>query len=423
MATAVYLPKLGMTMEEGTLTRWLVADGQAVESGQPIFEMETEKVEIEVEADGSGVLKHIAAEGAVLPPGAIVGALLADGESEVPREILDRAGSTASEVAIATPVPEPDEPRRVADPAPAGEPALEQEGGRILASPAARRLARERGVELAAVTGSGPAGRITERDIEAHLEAASAPAPAAATATAPPETVPAPVAAGDGERLPYRGMRKTIGDRMHQSVQSMAQLTLVSEVRVDETMRMLHGLNREWREERIAVTLTAAIVRACGIALREHPRVNARLEDNAIVLAPEVHVGVAVNLDDGLIVPVVHHADRRSLKEVAQTVAHLSEQARGGHLAVGDVAGGTFSVTSLESYGVDAFTPIINPPQAAILGVGRVKEAAVVEGGTIERGRVTTLSLTFDHRVIDGAPAAQFLARVAELLERPYMLM
>ena len=202
----------------------------------------------------------------------------------------------------------------------------------------------------------------------------------------------------------------------------MAQLTLTTETPVGDALKMIHGLNREWRPDGAVATLTALAVKACALALREHARLNARLEADKIILLPEINVGLAVDLEEGLMVPVVRGADGRSLKDVAAAIRDLTERARAGKLTPDDVTGGTFTVTSLESAGVDAFTPVINPPQAAILGVGRVRDIAAFEGDRVVRQQVTTLSLTFDHRLNDGAPAARFLGRVAELLERPNLL-
>jgi pyruvate dehydrogenase E2 component (dihydrolipoamide acetyltransferase) len=210
---------------------------------------------------------------------------------------------------------------------------------------------------------------------------------------------------------------------MRESAVSMAQVTLTSETLVDAAVEMVHGLNREWRKDGVLVTLTALIVRACALALKEHPQLNSRLDGGQILLSPEINVGVAVDQEAGLIVPVVRAADRMSLQMVAKTVRELTEKAREDKLRPEDVLDGTFTVSSLEGTGVDAFTPIINPPQAAILGVGRVRDVAAFEGASVVKRQATTLSLTFDHRVTDGAPAARFLERVAELLGRPYLLM
>jgi pyruvate dehydrogenase E2 component (dihydrolipoamide acetyltransferase) len=210
---------------------------------------------------------------------------------------------------------------------------------------------------------------------------------------------------------------------MRESAASMAQVTLTSETQVDAAVEMVHGLNREWRKDGVLVTLTALIVRACALALKEHPQLNSRLDGGQIVLSPEINVGVAVDQEAGLIVPVVRAADRTSLQMVAKTIRELTEKAREDRLRPEDVLDGTFTVSSLEGTGVDAFTPIINPPQAAILGVGRVRDVAAFDGAGLVKRQATTLSLTFDHRVTDGAPAARFLERVAELLGRPYLLM
>jgi pyruvate dehydrogenase E2 component (dihydrolipoamide acetyltransferase) len=421
MAEAIYLPKVGMTMEEGTLSKWIVADGESVQPGQPIFEMETEKVNMEVEAEHEGALKQLVPEGTQLKPGDVVGCLLAPGE-EVPQALMDRvtaqmgdtpaaSQTTAAEVAATPPPVEPQgqgtaPPQRV--------------------SPVARRLADEHGIDVRSLTGSGPDGRIVERDVQRAIDARTTapeePAGEEAEAPlAPPSSTAAPSPA-DG-LLGYQGRRRTIGERMKESQASMAQVTLHSETPVDEAMKILHGLNREWRADGVVVTLTALVVRACALALEEQPRLNARLDGLQIVLSEAVNVGIAVDHDDGLMVPVIQNADGRSLKDVSAAVRDLTSRVKSGALGVDDVSGGSFTVTSLEGSGVDAFTPIINPPQAAILGIGRVRDVAGFDGSDVVRRQVTTLSLTFDHRLNDGAPAARFLDRIAELLQRPYMLM
>ena len=421
MARPIHLPKIGMTMEEGTIARWLLPEGAPVTSGQPLFELETAKAIVEVEADGDGTLRQLVPAGTTLEPGRVIGALLAAGESQVPAEILAQVPGASAAAAPAAPAPA-EEP--VVSTPTAGDPS-----GRAVASPAARRLARELGVDLDRIAGSGPGGRIVEADIRA-----AAAAPAIAAVPSHPAPIPTailapatPTPSTGGTREVYAGRRRIIGERMHESLSSMAQLTLSSETRVDAAMEMLHGLNREWRAQRVVVTLPALVVRACALALREHPRLNARLEVSAsgteIVLADEVHVGLAVDDDAGLVVPVVRHADRLSLQEVARTVADLVERTKEHRITPDELSGGTFTVTALDGTVVDAFTPVINPPQAAILGVGRVREVAVIEDGAVRAGRVAVLSLTFDHRVLDGAPAARFLGRVAELLARPYLLM
>ena len=407
MAVTVHIPKVGMTMEEGELVRWLVPDGTAVARGQPIFEMETEKVELEVEADDEGLLKHLVDEGTTLPPGAIVACLLGPGESDVPQEIRDQVAAQGDERSAAASAAPPAAAAPAGAGSPPAAPAARPAGGRVLATPIARRLAVEQGIDLASVTGTGPNGRIIESDVRAAAAGGGA--------------APAEPAAG-AETIAYSGRRRTIGEHMQTSLQSMAQLTLSAEARVDEARSMLHDLNREWRGERVVATLSALVVKACALALQEHSHLNARLAGDRIVIEPQVNIGLAVDLAEGLMVPVVRGADELSLQDVARSIADLTERARDGSLSVDDMTGATFTVTSLEGFAVDAFTPVINPPQAAILGVGRVRDVAVFEGSSVQRGRATTLSLTFDHRVVDGAPAARFLGKVVELLGEPSAL-
>jgi pyruvate dehydrogenase E2 component (dihydrolipoamide acetyltransferase) len=461
MATEIVMPKLGMTMVEGTVAEWLVPDGATVEAGTAVFRLTTEKIDFEVEADVPGIVRHVAPVDAVVPVGGIVGYILAPGEP-LPVGLAQLSDTAAP-------------PARAASSA-AVEPAAGAAApdGFVRATPAARRLARELNVHLAQVPGSGPGGRVHEEDVRRYA-ARAAEAPAAAAAPAPaPARPPAEVAAtplarrlaaehgidlttvrGSGpggriqqedvereiaarrareatpveaaapapaETVPYRGMRKAIGERMLASLQSMAQLTLMAEFDVTELVRLRGQLVEAWREAGIRVSYTDFIVKAVAKALREHPRVNTSLSGERIVIHPQIDIGIAVALDDGLIVPVIRAADRKTLKEVAQEAADLAERARAGKLGVDDVTGGTFSITSLGMYGIDGFTPIINSPQAAILGVGRIRPAVALEGERpVERQRMT-LSLTIDHRVLDGAPAAIFLSRVGQLLEQPYLL-
>jgi pyruvate dehydrogenase E2 component (dihydrolipoamide acetyltransferase) len=285
----------------------------------------------------------------------------------------------------------------------------------VRASPLARRLAEEAGIDLSQVEGTGPGGRILQEDVERAI-AARREAPAAPVAAAP----------AAGRTIPFKGVRRTIGQRMHESLQTMAQLTITMEVDVTEAGRMCQELSERWQSEPgggVSVTYTHAIVKAAALALAEHPRLNSTLEGDTIRLLDEVNVGVAVALDEGLIVPVVREADRKPLRQIAVEARELSEKARQGTLTVDEVTGGTFTVTTLGMYDVDVFTPIVNPPQCAILGVGRVKEVPAFEGDRVVRRSVLNLSLSFDHRVVDGAPAAEFLRRVKHYLEDPHLLL
>lgn len=493
MADAVHLPKIGMIMEDAVLTRWLAPNGATVTAGTPIFEMDIEKVLQDVEAETDGILNHLVGDCVRLKPGAVVACITALGE-EVPQALRDTAASQWSEAApeyrnpaevaatsngdavpeapratlpVATPPPlppavqppPPEPPAVEAPPAPETFAPAPIATGRVVASPYARRLARQLGIDLATVVGSGPGGRITEADIHAVEAAATAiastPAPQATEAPAAPEVpTPAPAAPEAPTQLPtpgppppppplealtpepspaaldveteviaYAGRRRAIGERMLQSLRESAQLTITSEVRVDDAVRMAGGLSREWRGDRTVVTLTTLVIRAAARALREYPLLNARHEGDRIVQNPAINVGFAADAADGLMVPVIRDADSRPLQDVASDFVTLSRKTDNNELKAADVTDGTFTVTSLESSEIDAFTPILNPPQTAILGVARVRRQPVVGDGGIEVGQVTTLSLTFDHRVVDGAPAARFLGRVGQLLQRPYMLM
>jgi pyruvate dehydrogenase E2 component (dihydrolipoamide acetyltransferase) len=281
------------------------------------------------------------------------------------------------------------------------------------ASPVAKRLAREHNVDLAQVTGTGESGRVTEKDVLAFVEAQQSKA---APRLTPSEAKPVPTSS-PGETLPLSGTRGTIARRMHDSLQSMAQLTLHTEADVTELVAL-----RESLKAHTPLTYTDLIVRACALALRQHPRLNATLEEETIRLLPQINIGLAVALDDGLIVPVIAAADRQSLADLAQLRTRLAERARAGQLTKEEISGGTFTITNLGNYDIDAFTPIINPPEAAILGVGRIVEKVVIYQGKIAQRAMITLSLTFDHRLVDGAPAAAFLQTIKQLLEAPERL-
>lgn len=453
MATEVLIPKLGMTMTEGTVAEWRILDGGEVKTGEIIYKLETEKIEFEVEAESSGIVRHLVPEGTALAPGTIVAYILAPGEA-LPAGIA-AAGTPAPAGAAA---PDAPPPARVAP-----------EGGRVAVSPAARRLASEMGLDIAAIAGSGPGGRITEADV---LAAHSTPRPSpaapsrevlasplarrlaeqlgldltaiegtgpggritkedveAATAAPPAPTTPsgaAPAASPSvvaGEVIPMRGMRKVIAERMHASLQEMAQLTMAMEVSMDEAIKLRTALVDEWAPDGIRPGYTDLIIKAAAKALRRHPRLNATVTDRGIELLPNVHVGIAVALDDGLVVPVIRDADALPLREIAAQSSRLAAAAREAKLGLDEMAGGTFSVTALGMAGIDFFTPVINPPNVAILGVGRIHDAVRWEMDRPVRCQQMTLSLTIDHRAVDGAPAAAFLGLVRDLLEAPYRLL
>ena len=394
MATEIYLVKVGMTMHEGTVEEWYVGDGERVESGALLYRLETEKMNLDVDAETAGVVKHLVAEGATLEPGDVVGYIYADGEPiphVLPQPTPKRDIGVHGESSAAP-----------AKPAANTKPPKAEAGKRVAASPVARKLAAELNIDLAAVVGTGPRGRITKEDVE---QAAKSAAPASSLASA----------------IPLRGMRKVIAERMFASLRDSAQLTMDMEVAMDDAVKLRRGLLEEW--EGVRVTYTDLVLVAAAKSLVCHPPMNAALLEGAIQRFDRAHIGVAVALDDGLIVPVIKDAHEKNLQEVARASADLAARARQGALTVQDVEGGTFTVTSLGMFGVDGFTPILNPPQAGILGVGRIYDGVRWEGGAPQREARMRISLTWDHRVLDGAPAAEFLATVRSYLESPFRLL
>jgi pyruvate dehydrogenase E2 component (dihydrolipoamide acetyltransferase) len=455
MATEVLIPKLGMTMTEGTVAEWLVPDGGEVKPGEIVYRLETEKIEFEVEAETPGIVRHLVAQGTTLEPGTVVAYILAPGEA-----MPAGASPVAAAPAAAAPVP---------GATTATQATAVAVDGRAPASPAARRLAKEAGVDLARVAGSGPGGRITEADVLAAKSAPASPAVAApsrevlaspvarklaeslgidlatvqgtgpggritredveAASTAPkPPAQPAPAAGRPGARqpgdvIPMRAMRKVIAERMHGSLQEMAQLTMGADALMDEAVRLRGQLIEEWADEGIRPSYTDLVIKAVAKALRKHPLLNARVSEAGIELERGVHIGMAVALDEGLVVPVVRDADTASLKEIGAETTRLAEAARSGKLGLDEMAGQTFSVTALGMAGVDFFTPIINPPNVAILGVGAIRDSLAWDGDRPVKRQRMTLSLTIDHRAVDGAPGAAFLGEVRALLEAPYRLL
>lgn len=433
MANQITLPRLSPGMNEAAVARWLKKSGDQVKKGEPLFEVETEKVATEVPAPADGVLEIVVPEGRTVTIGTLL-ATIAGAEPET--------GPTAEPPkADAARVPEAPTRQEPTTQTPVGaavaEPVVAQEEGRVVASPLARRIAAEMGIELDGVKGSGPGGRIVEKDVLAAAAARGLKSPPPVQPAAPAElaparpatsTAPAPAAApiaasAASATRPLAGMRKLIAERMLQSQSTNATVTLTLEVDMQEATSLRNQLVGEWEQrEGVRITFTDVIVKAVAKALAEHRRLNASLEGDRIVEHAGVHVGVAVSLDDGLIVPVVRDADRKSLLEIGRETRQLGEKARANRLTLDEVTGGTFSVTNLGQTGVDAFTPIINPPQCAILGVGKIAPKPVARDGQVVVRPQMWLSLTFDHRIVDGHPAALFLARIKEILEKPYLV-
>lgn len=418
------MPKMGDAMTEGKILRWMKRPGDAVAPGEPIVEIETDKVNVELPAEEAGTLLEVLAqEGQSVPVGHPIAVIGRPGEP--PGTATARATPGAEPAA-----PPPATPAEAPTPAPARVPAEE----RIKASPLARRLAREHGVDLAAISGTGPEGRITKEDIEAYLarRAAAAPAaPGAPAAPAPPGTqvsppaAPAPPAVRPApplrtEEVPLGRPRRTVAQRMVEAKGPVPHFYVTVEIRMDAALDLRRQLNAALGEK--VVSVNDLVVKAAALALRAFPNLNASYRGETVLRYGEVHVGVAVDRPEGLIVPVIRHADRKGLVAIAREARDLAERARTGRLRPEELEGGTFTVSNLGMFEVEAFAAIINPPQAAILAVGTALARAVVDGGQVRAAHVMKATLSADHRVTDGAEAARYLAELRRLLETPLLL-
>ena len=443
MAKVIVMPKLGLTMTEGTVSKWLKHEGDTVKEGEGLFEVETDKLTNTIEASVSGVLlKIVAAEGAEVPclkPVAVIGepgedyaALLGGAAPAEPK-----AGAAA--------------PAAPAAPAPARAP-----GERVLASPAAKKLAKSLGIDISLVSGTGPKGRITEEDVKNYKPAGAAPSPMpddsgpkvkasplaakvaadigvelkdipahgrvlAADILAAVQgagTGPAPAAPRE-ETVPMNGMRKAIANNMLNS--HMTSPTVTFNLGID--MTELKRLREQLKSDDVKVSYTDLLVKIVAKALTEFPLLNCSVDGNKIIYKHYVNMGVAVALDNGLVVPNVRDADKKTLSEISAEVKELAAKAREGRLPMDALSGGTFTITNLGMYGIESFSPIINQPEVAILGVNTMEDKVVVVNGEICVRPIMNLSLTADHRVVDGSVAAQFLQRIKKLMENPALLL
>ena len=472
MAIEVLLPKLGLTMEEGTVDEWLVADGDVITIGMPLLRLATDKIDVDVEAEAEGIIARAVGNGATLAPGSVLGWLLAPGET---------APAGASPVAAvpagtsdSSPQPSSDAPAEVSGSlATTGS---DVASGRHFISPNARRVAAQLGIDLASVRGTGPGGRVVSEDVEelARTQAAKVTSPLArrdaqqagidvnavqtetgyvtrrdvreaisgqgvsgqgvsgqgvsghgvAEPTASSSVSILPPGQESASIIPLKGMRGTIAARMVQSLTEMAQLTHGFEVCMDQVVELRGTLKEQYRDLGMQVpSLNDFVVRAAALALRKHPILNATIVDREIHLLRRIHMGMAVAVPGGLMVPVIRDADTLSIFELARVARDLAESCRAGSISLDALEGGSFAVTSLGTYGVDFFTPVINPGNVGILGVGRLRESGRWDDDRFVKTNVLTLSLTFDHRAVDGAPAAEFLQTIAELLARPLVLL
>jgi pyruvate dehydrogenase E2 component (dihydrolipoamide acetyltransferase) len=427
MATEIKLPRLGQGMESGTIIKWLKSEGDRVEKGEPLYELDTDKVTQEVESDASGVLLKIAVAEGEVQVGHTIAVIGEQGE-QVPAGAGSSNGEAATLVAESgqeegSRAPARDAERRhareVARSPVSGPQRFEAAGGRVKASPLARRIARERGIDLAAVAGTGPEGRVVAEDVE---RAAAGATPAAATPSAAPTAAAAAVPSGSEPQGEVQveqlsSMRKTIARRLTEAWQApVFQLGVAADMERAQAVRSkLVGLHAEGAKP----TLSDLLTKVCAAALMRHRAVNALYKEDAIELHPTANVGIAVAIPNGLVVPVIRSAERLSVQEIANVRAELVERARAGRLRQDDLEGGTFTISNLGMFGIERFVAVLNPPQAAILAVGSVEDTVVaVDGRPAVRPRME-LTLTCDHRAVDGATGAQFLTTVKAFLEEP----
>jgi pyruvate dehydrogenase E2 component (dihydrolipoyllysine-residue acetyltransferase) len=424
MSSNVTLPRLGQGMETGTIVRWLKSEGESVEKGEPLFELDTEKVTQEVEAEASGVLlKILAGEGEEIEVGKAIAVIGQEGE-EVPEEEEDTPDRVepdegGAEVGVEKPAEAPErEPERErgreAGPEGPSEPEQRVEsanGGRIKASPLARRIARERGIELSALHGTGPEGRIVAEDVER----ASATGAATASPAAPPA---APASPGEVEVVKLNQMRKTIARRMTEAWEAPAfQITMSADMTA--SIRLREALLAQVKEGGVRPTYSDILTKVVALALMRHRDVNAHFAGDSVKVFPTANIGIAVAVPHGLVVPVIAGCERLSIPEIAAARSDIVSRTREGKLRAEDLEGGTFTISNLGMYGVETFTAVLNPPQAGILAVGAIEERAVVVEGDLEIQPRMDMTLTIDHRSVDGATASEFLATVKSFLEEP----
>lgn len=448
MAYEVVVPRLGLTMEEGRIVEWFKEPGETVEAGEPLFAVETDKVVLEVEAAVSGVVHPLSGlPDEPLPIGRVIGYILAPGE-EPPDSLASEEETTptvrlsASTGREGVTVTQSDgHYRKLSSPAarrraeelgvnwrtierPGGGPILvahvesaarvQSQPPRIEASPVARRLAESAGVDLAELASQKPGEKILRADVEAAMRAPAESEVGRQVETPVTGTVP-------GEIVPVTQIRRLIAERMAAGSQTTAPVTLTTEADATELVAVREQFKAALSPRNMVVpTYTDLIIKLTSIALTEHPMLNASWQDRGILVPDAVHIAMAVDVESGLVVPVIRDVPSKSIQQIAEESRSLAEKARGRQLSMDDLQGGTFTVTNLGNYGIDAFSPIINLPQCAILGIGRIIDKPAVVDGQVKPRKLLSLSLTFDHRIVDGGPAARFLNLVREYVEQPY---
>ncbi|SBV91390.1 TPP-dependent acetoin dehydrogenase complex E2 component dihydrolipoamide acetyltransferase AcoC2 [uncultured delta proteobacterium] len=417
MAFTITMPQLGLTMTEGTVGKWLKKVGDPVAVGEPLMEIETDKLSTEVMSEAEGLLLAIVAkDGDEVPVQGVLGYIGQSGEA------VPGAAPAPAQAQAPAPAQAPAQAAPAAAPAPQSAPqsapqATAQPGGRIKASPLAKKVAAAKGVDLALLAGSGPGGRILQRDVLAAPAASAAPSPA------PAQAAPVAAASSAARREKLKGMRKTVGERMLASHTQIPPVTQNMKIDVTELLAFRAMLNAK-REKGETFSLNDLILKATAKALSQHKEMLASLDGNEVVYNEDVHIGMAVALDEGLIVPTIRNADMLGLEALSAKAKDLARRARDGQLGMDEYAGSTFSVSNLGMFGVETFTPIINQPNAAILGVCAVDSELDMDGeGKVYKKQVMRISLTYDHRLLDGAVAARFQVTLRTLLQDPMSIL
>ncbi|WP_256815126.1 dihydrolipoamide acetyltransferase family protein [Cytobacillus sp. Bac17] len=403
MSVEVVMPKLGMAMKEGTVSIWNKQVGDRVGKGEPIASVSSEKIEIDVESPAEGTLLEIAVpEGEGVPPGAVICYI----------------GNPGEKIAPVSASVQTEEPKADAE-SPEKSKQVKTGGDRVKISPVARKMAEAGGINISEIQGTGPGGRITKEDVQEALKQSRVQ-----KAEEKQMDKPALESAEQTQEMKVSGIRKVIAGRMHDSLQQTAQLTMNMKVDVTELIS-LQKQTAETVQNRYEskLSVTNFIARAVVLSLQKHPQMNSAYINETIHLFKHVHLGMAVAIDKGLVVPVIRHSEKCSLIELSSSIKTLAQKARVGQLSSEEMQGSTFTISNLGSYGVEHFTPILNPPESGILGVGAVYDTPVFKGETLEKRSILPLSLTFDHRVLDGAPAAAFLQTVKQFLEEPVTML
>jgi pyruvate dehydrogenase E2 component (dihydrolipoamide acetyltransferase) len=423
VATNVYMEALSPTMEEGRVAKWHKREGDAVKAGETLAEVETDKAVMDLVARADGVLRQVAvAEGQTVPVGSVVAVIAAAGET---------VGATTAPAPKPAPAPTLGSGERGTVPSAAvaaAQPAAPADATRVRASPLARRIAREQGVDLKVLTGSGPGGRVVKRDLErAPAAAVRSVGPVVAAERAEPLPAPRSPAVTRGgaayEDVPLTQIRKTIAKRLATSLGPIPHFFLTSEVDMERATEAREALNKQLGDRGSKVSFNDIVIKATALALVKHRACNAWFQEDHIRYWNEVHIGMAVAVEDGLITPVIRNADAKSLAEIGREAKELADKARSRRLQPGEYTGATFSVSNLGMFDIDQFTAVINPPEAGIVAVGSIVQKPVVLDGQVTARRRMRLTMSCDHRVIDGATGAAFLQTLKQMLENPLAML